>query len=339
MFKMLKNIIILSITCLIGLAMPAAAVDKTDVLKRDFNTMVSWFEGEYDNMEQVYFDGLLKVGPDEEHERIHSIFKRVSMPSVGDTVFYVEQYSDNDPDKIYRQRLYRFSTNQEREAIALNIYSFKDTEAVRGAHNDDSKLSSLGVADIAAMPDGCTVYWQKRANQFVGTMDRGACQIDSKRTGKTLIFEDDLLLTESEIWIQDRASDTEGNYVYGNKTGVAHKLVKQQIFNCWLYVPANKPAGDTGNMVIGTQGGQFLNNMTISDQGGEIWVPLEGEEGAKVGIKMRNVRWPYGNNRNSLVLYAHNDDSGRAVSYAWTEPDAERIAINLRWIQASCTKK
>ena len=52
---------------------------------------------------------------------------------------------------------------------------------------------------------------------------------------------------------------------------------------------------------------------------------------------MRNVRWPYGNNRPSLVLYAYRPDKDRAVSYAWADPSAQRIGINLRWMQASCT--
>lgn len=305
-----------------------AAVDKTDVLKRDFNTMMNWFEGRYDNMEQVYFDRVLKVGDDEQHERIHSIFKRAVVPSVGDTVFYVEQYSDNDPEKVYRQRLYSFSPDQERGAIALKIFSFKDASAVRGAHNDLGKLADVSLEDVSAMPDGCTVYWKKQANQFVGFMERGACQIESKRSGKTLVIEDDLVLTEDEIWIQDRATDADGNHVFGNKAGVPHKLVKQNTFTCWIYAQNEKAKN----------GGQFKTGLKISDQGGEIWLPLEGQEGKKVGVKMRNVRWPYGNNRNSLVLYAHNDDSGRAVSYAWTAPDGDRIALNLRWIQASCTK-
>ena len=58
----------------------------------------------------------------------------------------------------------------------------------------------------------------------------------------------------------------------------------------------------------------------------------------RVGIKMRNVVWPTGFNRDSLVLYAYRgEDEDRAVSYAWTSPDSDRIAINLRWMQASCT--
>ena len=60
-------------------------------------------------------------------------------------------------------------------------------------------------------------------------------------------------------------------------------------------------------------------------------------EPQRVGIKMRNVIWPSGSNRPSLVLYAYRPEEDRAVSYAWADPSAERIGINLRWMQASCT--
>jgi len=305
----------------------ADGIDKNSVLDRDFNLMMEWFEGEFDNMEQVYFDRVLKVGEEEAHGRVHSIFKRVAAPAIGLHLFYVQQYSDGDPEKVYRQRLYRFSADYDRSAIALQIFSFKDAAAVKDAHLDPAKLEGLSDGDINAMPAGCTVFWQRRANQFVGSMDQGGCRIVSERSGMTLLIEDDLLLTENEIWIQDRATDEAGNHVFGNKAGVAHKLLKQQLFTCWIY--AKDDAAESG--------GHFKNGLKISDQGGEIWLPLT-EEGKKVGVKMRNVHWPYGNNRNSLVLYAHNDDSGRAVSYAWTEPDAKRIALNLRWVQASCTR-
>ena len=56
-------------------------------------------------------------------------------------------------------------------------------------------------------------------------------------------------------------------------------------------------------------------------------------------LRLRHVRWPSGTNRDSLVLYVHDDPGAPAVSYAWTAPDAERIALNLRWVQASCTRE
>lgn len=301
---------------------------KDDVLRRDFTEMLQWFEGEYDNMEQVYFDELMEVGPDEQHERIHSIFKRADLPGVGADTFYVQQYSDNDPAKVYRQRIYSFMPDYERRAIALRILSFKDAAAALDAHIDPTKLDGLGPDDLTAMPEGCTVYWRRQANQFIGLMDQGACRIMSQRSGKELIIEDDLVLTEREIWIQDRATDVDGNYVFGNKAGVPHKLHKQSLFTCWMSVQNDQARG----------GWDFKPGLKISDQGGEILVTTSGDNPQTVGLRMRNVVWPYGRNRASLVLYAHKDMGARATSYAWTEPDGQRIALNLRWLQASCTK-
>jgi len=81
----------------------------------------------------------------------------------------------------------------------------------------------------------------------------------------------------------------------------------------------------------------FKRGLSVHDQGGMVWIKTDEEDAQQVGIKMRNVRWPYGRNRPSLVLYAHKPDQDKAVSYAWADPGAQRIGINLRWMQASCT--
>jgi len=81
----------------------------------------------------------------------------------------------------------------------------------------------------------------------------------------------------------------------------------------------------------------FRAGLKILDQGGRIWLASDEAEPQTAGIKMRRVRWPTGTNADSLVLYAHRPDEDRAVSYTWGHVDAERIAMNLRWMQASCT--
>ena len=98
-------------------------------------------------------------------------------------------------------------------------------------------------------------------------------------------------------------------------------------FTCW--VAPQKRDGEYA----------FRNDIVLHDGGGRTWV--EGEDFDRVGLRMRHVRWPTGDNRDSLVLYVHRgDDTGweRAESYAWTSPDEDRIGINLRWVQASCTR-
>ena len=238
----------------------------------------------------------------------------------------MQQYLDGDEAKIYRQRLYLFTANEERKAIQLEILQFKDEAKVKDAHLDDSKLDGLSEKDLIRLPAGCYVYWQRQANQFVGFMDKGACTMKSKRSGKTLVFEDDLLLTEDQIWIKDMAKTTEGDYVYGNKAGISHKLLKARPFKCWM-LAENKDQ---------TSGVDFKANLPIHDQGGMVWLDSKGPHG-KVGLKLRNVRWPTGTNRNSLVLYVYKDGKDKAESYSWANPEAKMIGINLRWAQGSCS--
>lgn len=293
------------------------------ILQRDFKRLMEWFPGEYDNQEQVYFEDNLNVDKANRHGRIHHIFTPVNLPDFLGETFYVEQYQNNDPADVYRQRIYSFAPDFEENATRLTIYVPKDAKALLGAHKDTSKLTGLTPADFITY-DGCDVFWTYQNDYYHGFMKEGACRVESKRSGKTLIITDDLQLSRSAIWIRDEAVDTDGNYIYGNKARVHHKNLRARNFKCW--VSPKKRDGQYG----------FYNDVILHDQGGMVW--LESEDHERIGIKMRNVVWPMGRNRDSLVLYAYRgDDEDKAASYVWTAPEAERIALNLRWMQASCT--
>ena len=81
----------------------------------------------------------------------------------------------------------------------------------------------------------------------------------------------------------------------------------------------------------------FRRGLEIHDQGGMARLETEEEAHQHAGIKMRNVTWPYGNNRLLSVFYAYRLDEDRAVYYALADPSAQRIGIKLRWMKASCT--
>lgn len=304
-----------------------APADQNAVLDRDMRTFLEWFPGVYDNQEQVYFEKEQGVPEDLRHERIHHTFARVDLPAFGENVFYVQQYLDDDPAKIYRQRIYVFTADYDENAIRLAIHTPRDVASLVDAHLDPTKLDGLEPGDTTHMP-GCDVYWRKRAAEFDGQMKPKACSFVSKRSGKRIIIDDDLILTKDEIWISDRAEDEDGNYVFGNKEGISHKNLKARPFTCWIAALERDEESWT-----------FKNDLEIWDQGGTIWIETEEDDPQRVGIKLRNVRWPTGNNRDSFVLYAYRGDAERAESYVWGEPTAERLAMNLRWMQVSCTLK
>ena len=108
------------------------------VLKNDMQQMLTLFEGEFDNFQQVYKEKEEKAT--NIHEHIHSIFKRVSFSPLGNDVFYVLQYMDGDTTKIYRQRIYSFSEDVKENAIRLDIYTFKTDSLFYYSNTHPKKL-------------------------------------------------------------------------------------------------------------------------------------------------------------------------------------------------------
>lgn len=102
-------------------------------------------------------------------------------------------------------------------------------------------------------------------------------------------------------------------------------MLRARPFKCWV-----SPRKEDGEYA-------FYNGLQLHDQGGRVWIDATDEH-PRVGLKMRNVHWPTGVNRDSLVLYTYlGDDEDYALGYTWTDPKTKRLAINMRWLQASCT--
>lgn len=297
------------------------------VLDRDFAQLLTWFDGDFDNAEQVLFADELGYAKDAVPQRIHSTFKPVRLPAFGDHVFYVQQYADNDPKRIYRQRIYSFSIDKAEGAIRLDIYTPKNAAALVDAHLDQTKLAALTKADVEARP-GCEVFWRRNANQFTGYMKPGACRYASKQSGKTIVITDNLLLSQDEIWIADQAVDDKGVYVFGDKAGIPSKLHRARNWTCWMAVP-HADAPDKWF---------FAKGLQLSDQGGEAWVTTDEATPRTFGYRLRQVSWPTGSNADALTLYVFRKGEDKAASYSWADPDAKRIGINLRWMQGSCSR-
>lgn len=113
--------------------------------------------------------------------------------------------------------------------------------------------------------------------------------------------------------------------------GTKTVLRKARNAECWAAIPkkAAKENGETD--------WYFSGKFKIFDQGGMAKV---GDEKASemFFLKLRNVVWPTGNNKPSLVLYVFaNQEDAKAISYSWADNKAQRVGINIRTMQASCT--
>lgn len=141
--------------------------------------------------------------------------------------------------------------------------------------------------------------------------------------------------------VADMYSDT---IVYDGKNIVAAlkdktvlDLRRARPATCWVAIRKDKPKAD------GSPDWFFANGVKLHDQGGRALVGKDVADTQPVVIRMRNVVWPPkadgtpSTNKPSVVLYIHKpEERDRSEAYAWADPGAARVGINLRWMQASC---
>jgi len=328
---------------LVGMALAVAMqLASANDLDAQLATFLKWFPGEYDNYEQFWQDGLNKV--EQPHEHIHHIFAPAEAPSIGDHIFFVQQYLGGDPANIYRQRLYSLTTDQKENALRLTILSFKDEAAYRDAHLRPASLLTLQPEELVERP-GCEVYWRydQEEDYFTGYMQEQACSFVSERSGKKIYITDNLRLSSNEIWIRDEAFDVDGNRIFGNVAGIHHKNRKVRYFKGWA---GFKKAGRAAIEDSADDEWFFARDILLHNEG-QI-APILDDAGNPSGYSIQlamltcqqdDTSSCRGSTVSVLKLGLIDDATGATLAYSWANPMAERIGINVRWAQAGLAQQ
>jgi len=247
----------------------------------------------------------------------------------------------------------RFQTGLMRQAIQILLSSL----AVAVVHSAISQTVTPGVytneeqvyftREAGAEPPpwlglrifGADGEWRfQRVDRYGGAIAEGTL----RSMGATISFQGCKIPSDSDAALVDVDSCAllEGSLAVTDSVlrltlpnGDAAELRAARPFTCWVTVLREQSKSD------GSEDWLFVSGLPIHDQGGRLQVG--GDSGAReVVIALRNVVWPEpSRNRPSLVLYVFEPPAlERAVSYAWADPEATRIGINLRWMQASCTR-
>ena len=328
--KSLCSVKALAAAALLALSLsPCSVVADDDLLKsqQDFARFLQWFPGEYDNNEQVWQQAEDGVPEDDRLEHIHHIFLPVDAPAIGDNTFFVRQYMDGDYENVYRQRLYNLKRDEETGAAQLQIFSFKDEAKYRNTDQDTSIIRSITAEEVRNMP-GCDVFWSYRGDHYIGEMKEKACFYFSERMGKNVYITDTLTLTESEIWINDRAFDEDGNKIFGSDE--PHKNRKVRYFKGWAVFQKKLIDESAAEDEMTFIGGLRMHNE------GQV-IPLITEEGVDTGYSVELAQLTYQNTKTEILKLALIDKDGVTFTYIWTNPQAKRIGINLRWMQIGLT--
>ncbi len=193
------------------------------------------------------------------------------------------------------------------------IHTFRINPATLG-------LEQVSTPDEAGSDDRCVIDWTRTATGFHGGARAHHCDwmFGPGEHGAANVAE--LSISETEFWIETKKVDA--------------RFRRARPFECWTAVLRGAAHGDSGQ---GMDDWFFQRGVKLHDQGGVAVLTTDETSPRDIRLKLRDVDWPYGTNRASLTMYVHEGENERAVSYTWAEAGAERIGINLRWLQASCT--
>lgn len=275
---------------------------KKAILSKDLETLMGLLKGEFTNDAQIFF------APEVDGDRdAAKIFIRITdnLSKNGDEGSLNLKYQLNDENgKTIRFRKWILSLDADEYAIRAKQYDI-----------DPIKPENLTYLK------GCDILFQKRGSGFTGRLEKNCKQ--ALNDGRIIDLLERHEIDEKTWEISDLSTDIAKRNVFGNVDGFPTTYKKLTYYVCW--------AGNYGPKASSTKTDILLHN-----QGGEAMVKLGTRN---IRLRLREIEWPYGNNRPSLTLYLMNNTDELATIYSWSDIGSARIALNYGDIQASCTKK
>jgi hypothetical protein len=307
-------------------SLPAGDRPAEVTLDPDLARLAEWFAGTWDNHAQV--EALAEAGSPA-IERVHAVFLPVDVPAIGGAAFFGRLMLDEDPARTFRLRLYRFTLDRDRGSLRLDQYSFVDEKPWLSGRPRLDVLSTLPANALRHVPR-CAVHLRFEAStrRYLGSTEEGACRIESERLGAAVTIEDRMEIGEDLLAVSSIARDGTGRRVHGNDEGRPHRLRKARWYRGWVALHEAGPDARPGDTRWHTR-----DDIVLHGEGRRQ--PISYSDGRRSGYSVQLARLELeGGRREVLALKLLNDATGQALGYAWSDPAAASLGLNMQWFQA-----
>ncbi len=301
----------------------------SDPYARDLIQLVEFFEGEFDNDSQLWFENRSDWPGDDEnkHKRLHAIHTKVNLPEFGEHIFYVEEYIDDDPENVIRQRIVHFYSDIEAGGIVQKLYFLKDAKKYLHAHMDMDLLQKIKLDEVMSL-ESCNVIFKREGDQFFGQMEEKKCQFGEGEKQRYSVH--DIHLSSTKYWRTDQSYLLANDELYsGNASNEPHKMRKAQNYICDISFTEKGYYDPSGN-------DKKYEKLIVHNQGGKVEVhdPIKDKNYI---LQLREKEYPfYKDGSDFFMLRFIEKDATRSEVIVTTEPNTKKISFSLGWSSASC---
>ena len=307
---------------------PAVLSEQETTQEKDLRFLLELIVGEFNNDNQVNFqeNGFLEKAPGTNYSILHHTRELIDSDELEDHWLYSQINRIDQDGDIYRQTYSRFFIDEQGQIIS-RVYKLVDERNKSGAEKKVKQypgkafLSALKPAQLKpAFPEGCDTKWRREIDQFIGIIDFNTCVIDSKyKDEKRLLFAEEIV-ARSGIWGREGAYTQDGKLAFGLEAPNYYRYQRTRPMSCWAAVH------------LGADQWEFYRDLKTHDAGGSI---VFGDN-KQYRLQLKQTVFPATDWSDVLELFVYRGSEEKAFAYAWTEPEARHIAVNLREVQASC---
>jgi hypothetical protein len=180
-----------------------------------------WLPGHYDNRAQVATDqkhgGFV-------HPAVSAVAVRVDSLMVGDHVYYLQESSIDEPQKMLGQYIISFESVKDKVVEA--VWTFTDPKHWRGADEMPELLTAMQPADLKLLT-GCSLEWKKVEDHFAATNDPKLCHSTPISVPAAVSAHWRIELMADQLAISEQAYDSDGDLVFGTAADSYIRLRKR----------------------------------------------------------------------------------------------------------------
>lgn len=276
---------------------------------------------------------LVLSGEFDNHEQVQSAGATVAVPHVREVLRLAESdrnghlwlwhlQSGEGKSVTESAWLYRIASLENGNRFTFTPYRALD-DAARATliAGKDFKFDDKQWAELTP----CALNGERKDGKLTASADVGACSALLPGLGATaallplkLTFDGDMLST---VTFTDQAR--------GANASIDARRVRY--FSGWSAINGGGPKMRPENQDWHTR-----QDLRAASEGGRV--PIRWRDGASSGYSVELVRRTYAERKLSVLqLNVIENSTGQAIDYAWADPSASIIGINLGWLQVGLT--